>query len=69
MRIVAVVLQAPRCIALSCVPTTDDYAIYVFILMRGPPLPPPERPPLGVFGAALKLRNPTPGQTLHSDKP
>jgi len=48
VRIVAVVLQAPRCIALSCVPTTDDYAIYVFILMRGPPLPPPERPPLGV---------------------
>jgi len=39
------------------------------ILMRGPPLPPPERPPLGVFGAALKLRNPTPGETLHSDKP
>jgi len=37
--------------------------------MRGPPLPPPERPPLGVFGAALKLRNPTPGQTLNPEKP
>jgi hypothetical protein len=39
------------------------------ILMRGPPLPPPERPPLGVFGAALNLRNPKPGETLNSDKP